>query len=71
MALKKKSKSTSLKLNNNLLSGWDGLRSTLLELFVDPAKTLGWIDLSFNDLKTIDEVKEILQKFKRLYLLLN
>ena len=56
MVVKQKSKSTSLKLNNNLLSDWSGLRDALLALFVEPAKTLGWIDLSFNDLKTIDEV---------------
>lgn len=51
-----KSASTSLKLNNNMLNQWEDFSSTLHQLFVDPALTLGWIDLSFNDLRTIDEV---------------
>ena len=51
-----KSNSTSLKLNNNMLANWTDFSSTTHQLFVDPALTLAWIDLSFNDLRTIDEV---------------
>lgn len=51
-----KSNSTALKVNNNMLTQWVNFRSTLHKLFVDPELTLAWIDLSFNDLRTIDEV---------------
>lgn len=50
------SEATALKVNNNMLTHWDDFSSTLHKLFVDPARQLGWIDLSFNDLRTIDDV---------------
>ncbi len=49
--------STALKVNNNILVVWDGFMSSICKLFEDPVSKLGWIDFSFNDLKTIDEVK--------------
>ena len=52
-----KSNTTALKLNNNLLNQWEGFTSTMHRLFVDPARTLAWIDLSFNDLRSINEVR--------------
>lgn len=55
-----KSTTTALKLNNNLLGQWDDFSSTMHQLFVDPALTLAWIDLSFNELRTIDEVSHCL-----------
>ena len=54
-----KSNTTALKLNNNLLNQWEGFTSTMHRLFVDPARTLAWIDLSFNDLRSINEVRSI------------
>ena len=48
--------STALKLNNNILNSWDGFMSTISKLFEDPSTRLGWIDFSFNDLRTIDDV---------------
>lgn len=51
------SNSTALKVNNNLLTNWDGFADVIHKLFVNPALTLSWIDLSFNDIRTIDEVK--------------
>ena len=51
-----KSNSTALKVNNNILNSWDGFWMSLEKLFVEPALQLQWIDFSFNDLKTIDEV---------------
>lgn len=48
--------STALKVNNNILIVWDGFMSSISKLFEDPTSKLGWIDFSFNDLKTIDEV---------------
>ena len=51
-----KSKSTALKLNNNMLFGWEGLLETLELLFVNPILNLQWLDLSFNDLKSVDSV---------------
>ena len=51
-----KSKSPALKLNNNMISKWEGFWETLSGLFVDPSKNLQWLDLSFNDLREIDKV---------------
>ena len=48
--------STALKVNNNMLNLWDDFSKTIHKLFADPAETLAWIDLSFNDFKTIDVV---------------
>ena len=53
------SESTALKVNNNMLSNWIDFRSTIERIFVDPGQTLSWLDLSFNDLRTIDEVSII------------
>ena len=51
------SESTALKVNNNMLTTWDFFNDTICRLFVDPVLTLAWIDLSFNDFRTIDEVR--------------
>ncbi len=48
--------STALKVNNNILLSWDGFMTSIAKLFQDPVSKLGWIDFSFNDLKTIDVV---------------
>ncbi len=48
--------STALKVNNNVLLSWDGFMTSIAKLFQDPVSKLGWIDFSFNDLKTIDVV---------------
>ena len=42
-----------------MLSNWIDFRSTIERIFVDPGQTLSWLDLSFNDLRTIDEVSII------------
>lgn len=48
--------STALKVNNNILSGWNGFMVSVSQLFESPVDKLKWIDFSFNDLRTIDEV---------------
>lgn len=53
-----KSHATALRLNNNMLSDWDGFIETLQTMFIDPLVHLQWLDLSFNDLKTIDKVRQ-------------
>ncbi len=53
--------STALKVNNNILVVWDGFMSSIFKLFEDPISKLGWIDFSFNDLKTIDEVIKLIK----------
>lgn len=50
------SDSTALKVNNNMLTDWDDFNSIIHMLFVNPSQTLFWIDMSFNDLRTIDSV---------------
>ena len=50
------STSTALRLNNNMLSSWDGFGDTMTRLFVEPAAHLCWLDLAFNDIRAIDEV---------------
>ena len=51
------SASTALRVNNNMLTSWEGFWSTLGDLYIDPAATLHWLDVSFNDLRSIDQVK--------------
>ena len=50
------STSTALRLNNNMLSHWEGFGETLSRLFVSHAAHLHWVDLAFNEIRTIDEV---------------
>ena len=56
-----KSNSTSLKVNNNILNSWEGFWMVIEKVFVEPALQLQWIDFSFNDLKTIDDVSQLKQ----------
>jgi hypothetical protein len=56
-----RSTTTAIKLNNNLIGHWDDFSSTMHQLFVDPALTLSWIDLSFNELRTINDVRILRQ----------
>ena len=51
-----KTYTTAFRVNNNLLSDWAGFMDTLEALIVNPAHNLAWLDLSFNDLKSIDSV---------------
>ena len=39
-----------------MLSNWEGFWDTVEGLFINPSNTLQWLDLSFNDIKTIDQV---------------
>ena len=47
---------SGLRLNNNMLSDWEGFSDTVSRLFVDHRTHLRWLDLSFNDMTTIDAV---------------
>ncbi len=48
---------TALRLNNNMIVDWEGLLDSVERLLVAPSANLRWLDLSFNDLKTIDSVR--------------
>ena len=50
------STSTALRLNNNMLNRWEGFSETVGRLFVQHTEHLCWLDLSFNELRTIDDV---------------
>ncbi len=39
-----------------MLANWEGFWDTINGMFINPTNTLQWIDLSFNDIKTIDQV---------------
>ncbi|XP_069547382.1 leucine-rich repeat-containing protein 51-like [Brachyistius frenatus] len=56
-----------LRLSNNNLADLDGLEYTLGLLLARPSK-IGWLDLSFNKLKSIDSVLCNLQELHVLYL---
>ena len=43
-----------------MLFGWAGLLETLELLFVNPVLKLQWLDVSFNDLKSVDAVSSLL-----------
>lgn len=63
-----KTNTTAFRVNNNLLSEWDGFMDTLEALIVNPTVNLAWLDLSFNDLKTIDSAILQLPNLMMLYL---
>ena len=44
-----------VKLNNNMLSEWEGFSEMFHTLLISPLQ-LSWIDLSFNDFKNISSV---------------
>ena len=48
--------STALRVNNNILNSWDGFLGVVAKLVAGGVAALQWLDLSFNDLKTIDVV---------------
>ena len=49
-----KSDTRSIRLNNNSLENWNGITDTVTSLLTKP-HTLGWLDVSFNHLTTIDK----------------
>lgn len=49
-------KANALRLNNNMLGSWEGFLEILDLMIIEPYNNLQWLDFSFNDLKTIDEV---------------
>ena len=62
------STATALRVNNNMLADWDGFSETMVKLFLEPASHLAWLDLAFNDLKTIDCVSASLYPMIRVAL---
>lgn len=52
-------KATALRLNNNMLGSWEGFLEILDLMIIEPYNNLQWLDFSFNDLKTIDEVGKL------------
>ena len=52
------SSSPALRVNNNMLVDWEEFSDVVGRLLVDPASNLRWLDLSFNDLRTIDSVSQ-------------
>ena len=63
-----KTNTTAFRVNNNLLSDWGGFMDTLEALIVNPTLNLAWLDLSFNDLKSIDSALLQLPNLTMLYL---
>lgn len=63
-----RSTATALRLNNNMLGDWYGFSKTMVKLFLEPARHLAWLDLAFNDLKTIDSAILDLPNLTTLYL---
>lgn len=41
-----------------MIGNWEEFLYTVDRLLVDPGSLLQWLDLSFNDLKTIDDVRQ-------------
>ncbi|KAI8508525.1 Leucine-rich repeat-containing protein 51 [Branchiostoma belcheri] len=59
--------SNALRMNNNALTTLDGLSGAITRLFINP-EALAWVDLSFNDLTTVDPVLLGYGNIKVLYL---
>ncbi|XP_069496408.1 leucine-rich repeat-containing protein 51 isoform X2 [Ambystoma mexicanum] len=55
----------SIRLNNNTLTELSGFRDMIAKVLADPTQ-LRWIDLSFNDLSTIDTV---ITRYQNMYVL--
>eukprot|EP00002_Diphylleia_rotans_P021062 TRINITY_DN4095_c0_g1_i2.p1 TRINITY_DN4095_c0_g1~~TRINITY_DN4095_c0_g1_i2.p1 ORF type:complete len:246 (-),score=71.13 TRINITY_DN4095_c0_g1_i2:144-881(-) len=45
----------AVRLNNNQLQSWSGLKRAMSEILVDALTNLTWLDLSFNNFVDIDE----------------
>ena len=52
-------KANALRFNNNMLGSWEGFLEILDLMIIEPHNNLQWLDFSFNDLKTIDEVGKL------------
>ncbi|XP_066919797.1 leucine-rich repeat-containing protein 51-like [Clytia hemisphaerica] len=63
----RKRKTNALRLSNNVLTEWGGFLDTVEKIVENPAD-LEWIDVSFNDLTTIDSCLLSFPKLKVLYL---
>ncbi|XP_028655196.1 leucine rich repeat containing 51 isoform X1 [Erpetoichthys calabaricus] len=59
--------SRAVKLNNNILSDLRNF-TQVMDFFLQDIKLLSWIDLSFNDLSTIEPVLTSFKDLKVLYL---
>ena len=64
-----KSRSRSLRINNNNIQNIGSLKSVLDEKFENPAN-IAWIDLSFNELQKVDPVSidHVRQKHCKAYI---
>ena len=63
----KKSDSKAVRLNFNSLDSWVGINDTISNLLTNPS-ALGWLDLSFNQLTTLDRAVLIYPNLSLLYL---
>lgn len=59
---------TSVKLNNNMLETVVGLPTALESCMLSPLVNLQWIDLSFNQLTTVEPELLVFENLKALYL---
>ncbi|XP_035681032.1 leucine-rich repeat-containing protein 51-like [Branchiostoma floridae] len=59
--------SNALRMNNNALTTLDGFEGAITRLLTNP-EALAWVDLSFNDLTTVDPVLLTYPNIKVLYL---
>lgn len=59
---------TTVKLNNNMLETLQGLALSLEVVMISPIVNLQWIDLSFNQLVTVEKELERFLNLKALYL---
>ena len=63
----KKSDSKAVRLNYNSLDSWVGINDTISNLLINPS-ILGWLDLSFNQLTTVDRAVLSYPNLSLLYL---
>ncbi|XP_065058241.1 leucine-rich repeat-containing protein 51-like [Rhopilema esculentum] len=64
---KKKHDTTAIRLSNNLITEWSDFSQCISDIIIEPFK-LEWIDLSFNDIYTIDKCILDYPNLKVLYL---
>jgi len=63
-----KRRTNAVRLSNNVINEWKEFSPTLEKLVVDPYEAIEWIDLSFNDMTTIDKCLLQYRNLKVLYL---
>ena len=61
-------RTNAVRFSNNVISEWKDFSKTMEKIIEDPRTAIEWIDLSFNDMSSIDKCLLEYRNLKVLYL---